>query len=192
MFREIGIDDINVEQYMEQCGDITKFMDKLRESTPTPDEIMSRLGPNLNEALQALKALDPKALSNYRRAIQLEEAAIRGRREKAVNKEGQASTPNAVVSGEEEKKFLEILGRHTLEINPEDPVSLAFLVEKWAFLRIWDEPNPHEKLTHPAWNTPTPPLHPKPLHQLAPHTHTRRMYALYSAREWIRDGIPRD
>ena len=192
MFREIGIDDINVEQYMEQCGDITKFMDKLREiHANAPDEIMSRLGPNLNEALQALKALDPKALSNYRRAIQLEEAAIRGRREKAVNKEGQASTPNAVVSGEEEKKFLEILGRHTLEINPEDPVSLAFPGRKVGLSLpwIWDEPNPHEKLTHPAWNTPDAAVASKTVASNSRLTPTQdACMLLYSVpHEWIRD-----
>ena len=119
-------------------GDVKNILHKLSElRVNPPDEIRSRLGPNLNEARQALDSIDEL--------------------QRSVKEEGPASAPNTVVSGDEEKMFLEILGRHTLEMNSDLPrISLAFpggkvrLSSPW----IWDEPNPHEKLTHPAWNTP--------------------------------------
>ena len=66
-FREIGIDDIdNMEQYMEQFGHMTKFLEhKLSDIHNAPDEIRPRLNLNMNEALQALKALDGISAVSY-------------------------------------------------------------------------------------------------------------------------------
>ena len=196
-FREIGIDGIdNMEQYTEQLGDMTKFLEhKLSDIHNAPDEIRPRLNLNMNEALQALKALDGisacKTGPAQERIEKLRSLFIEIRKDlaKAANEEGPASAPNAAVSGEEEKKFLEILGRHTLEMNPEDPVSLAFPGQKvrLSLPWIWDEPNPHEKLTHPAWNTPDDAVVSETLASSSTPTQDACMLLYSVPHEWIRD-----
>ena len=153
-----GLDLGTMTQHLDELGD--------RLTADFPEDVRSRMAPSLNAAMDEIRRNLGIEGANAARQADRGSTASNGRIHELP-----PSTPMTVVSGDAEKEFIDILGKHRLGVKDmkdlPDQSPPEHLIKLWQWVRcilppdglkvsspwIWDEPDPRERLTHDAWGS---------------------------------------